>query len=680
MAGGFSLQVNGIRVRTSEALYQACRFPHLPELQSLIIEQRSPMTAKMKGKPHQQNSRPDWNRVRVRVMRWCLRVKLAQNWRSFSELLMKTGVHPIVEESRKDAFWGAKPVDDRTLVGMNVLGRLLMELREAVKVESRDSLLRVDPLVIPDFLLGGQPIETVTALDSQPTARKGMTTGHASHGDVGSRGGIQSSLFTTARKNEPVHLVSPSVSASSVRVDDLEPYPEYSDSGLPWLGKVPGHWEQRRMKFLFKERVQRGFPNEPLLAATQSKGVVRKEDYGARTVSAMKDLHLLKLVEHGDFVISLRSFQGGIELSHSRGIISSAYTILSPQKEARHGYYARLFKSPGFISSLTLFVTGIREGQNIDYERLSRAYLPLPPAEEQKAIGRFLEWANGRLERTIRAKRKVIALLNEQKEAIIHRAVTRGLDTSVPLKSSGIPSLGDVPEHWEIRSFVRCITERADYRGATPEKVETGVFLVTAKNIRKGWIDYETSKEYVRTSEYAKIMRRGLPKEGDVLLTMEAPLGHFALIDREDIALAQRIVRFRLNPAWLMPQFAVLCLNSPYFQDQLRERATGSTAQGIKASKLSQLLVALPNVREQQKIVEHAGHECDPIDTVISRLEREIEILREYRTRLVADVVAGKLDVREAAARLPDEAAPDTVEDDPDVSDDAEAADEMASV
>src|SRR6266850_1809650 len=186
-------------------------------------------------------------------------------------------------------------------------------------------------------------------------------------------------------------------------IADLKPYSQTEESGLPWLGQVPSHWRRRRMKFLFKERVQKGFPNEPLLAATQSKGVVRKEDYGARTVTAMKDLHLLKLVEEGDFVISLRSFQGGIEVTHSRGIISPAYTILAPRKEARRSYYTRFFKSPDFISSLTLFVTGIREGQNIDYERLSRAYLPLPPAEEQEAIGRFLDWVSVRLDRAIRA-------------------------------------------------------------------------------------------------------------------------------------------------------------------------------------------------------------------------------------------------------------------------------------
>ena len=121
------------------------------------------MTAKMKSKPYRHDSRSDWDHVRVKIMRWCLRVKLAQNWRTFSELLLETGEQPIVEESRKDAFWGAKVTDNGTLVGMNVLGRLLMELRETLKVERCESLMSVQPLAIPDFLLGGRPIEVVTS-------------------------------------------------------------------------------------------------------------------------------------------------------------------------------------------------------------------------------------------------------------------------------------------------------------------------------------------------------------------------------------------------------------------------------------------------------------------------------------------------------------------------------------
>ena len=164
MAGGFSLCVNAIPIRTSEALYQACKYPSMPMIQFEIIAENSPMTAKMKAKAHRRNSRPDWHEVRVKIMRWCLQVKLAQNWDTFSKLLLETGDRPIVEQSRRDAFWGAKAVDDHTLVGMNVLGRLLMELRETIKSDDREALLLVQPINIPDFRLDGRPIEAVTPL------------------------------------------------------------------------------------------------------------------------------------------------------------------------------------------------------------------------------------------------------------------------------------------------------------------------------------------------------------------------------------------------------------------------------------------------------------------------------------------------------------------------------------
>lgn len=168
MASGYPLQINGIRILTTEALYQACRFPHMPEIQREIIGQHSPMTAKMKSKPHRKDSRPDWDDVRYKVMRWCLRVKLAQNYEEFGRLLLATRGRPIVEQSRKDDYWGAKLTDETgdTLIGQNVLGRLLMELREKLKDDADGALKAVPPLGIPDFLLLGKPIETVTARSS----------------------------------------------------------------------------------------------------------------------------------------------------------------------------------------------------------------------------------------------------------------------------------------------------------------------------------------------------------------------------------------------------------------------------------------------------------------------------------------------------------------------------------
>jgi len=164
MAGGFPLMVNGIRIPTTEALYQACRFPSLPAVQREIIAQHSPMTAKMKSKPHRELTRNDWDLVKFKVMRWCLRVKLAQHYDEFGRLLLATKNRPIVELSRKDDYWGTKlQRDEETLIGQNVLGRLLMALRQRLQEEDALTLRTVKPLEISEFLLINRPIETVTA-------------------------------------------------------------------------------------------------------------------------------------------------------------------------------------------------------------------------------------------------------------------------------------------------------------------------------------------------------------------------------------------------------------------------------------------------------------------------------------------------------------------------------------
>jgi type I restriction enzyme, S subunit len=160
MASGFPINLNEVTILSSEALYQACRFPHLPEIQKLIIAQKSPMTAKMVGKPHLEKSREDWDNIRVRIMRWSLRVKLAQNWQTFGELLLSTGDMPIVEKKGRESFWGAKPQENGTLVGTNVLGRLLMELREILKTDPQ-SLWVVPVPKVSNFLLYGKPISEI---------------------------------------------------------------------------------------------------------------------------------------------------------------------------------------------------------------------------------------------------------------------------------------------------------------------------------------------------------------------------------------------------------------------------------------------------------------------------------------------------------------------------------------
>lgn len=222
--------------------------------------------------------------------------------------------------------------------------------------------------------------------------------------------------------------------------DESKPYGSYKSVDEIWMTSVPSHWETIKVKYLFDERVEKGYPDEPLLAATQNMGVVPKEVYGQRTVEASKDLHLLKRVEIDDFVISLRSFQGGIERAYYQGIISPAYTIMIP-KGITVPYFKHLAKSKVFIELLQQCVTGIREGQNVDYEILKSIRIPVPPVEEQLKIAEYLDRLDARLDARIDARKKEIKLLEKYKAAVSSDIVMGRVDVRdmvVPVYSEHI--------------------------------------------------------------------------------------------------------------------------------------------------------------------------------------------------------------------------------------------------
>lgn len=194
------------------------------------------------------------------------------------------------------------------------------------------------------------------------------------------------------------------------------------------FGKIPAHWEERKIQYCFSERSQKGFPNEPMLCATQSQGVIPQSMYANRVVVVNKDFDKQKLVKVGDFVISLRSFEGGIEYAYYQGIISAAYTILTPKEVENSEYFKHLFKSFNFIQLLQTCVTGIREGQNINYPFLSKHFIPVPPIEEQEAIVGYIRKKNSAIDDMIANLRAEIDTLTEYKQRLIADVVTGQVD------------------------------------------------------------------------------------------------------------------------------------------------------------------------------------------------------------------------------------------------------------
>ncbi len=188
--------------------------------------------------------------------------------------------------------------------------------------------------------------------------------------------------------------------------------------------KIPEHWNERRIKDFFIETSIKGFPKEPMLCATQSRGVIPQSMYENRVVAALTGLENMKLVEKGNFVISLRSFQGGIEYAHYRGIISAAYTILGLDGNNSKEYFRYFFKSPTLIKLMKKCVTGIREGQNINYTVLKYEKVPLPPYIEQQQIAAYLDEKCGKIDAIIEKIGTQIERLKELKRSLINEVVT----------------------------------------------------------------------------------------------------------------------------------------------------------------------------------------------------------------------------------------------------------------
>ena len=449
-------------------------------------------------------------------------------------------------------------------------------------------------------------------------------------------------------------------------IADLNPYSAYKGSGVPWLREVPAHWTLRRTKTLLRERSEKGFPDEPLLAATQTKGVVRKEQYENRTVLALKDLHLLKLVRVGDFVISLRSFQGGIEYAREQGIISPAYTTLYPVQRNNHAYLTHVFKAKPYIENLSLFVTGIRQGQNIDYQKLARSLLPYPPLPEQAAIVRFLDHAGRRIRRYIRAKQKLIALLEEQKQALIHQAVTGRIDVrtgqSYPAyKPSGVEWLRDAPEHWET-ARLKVFLLRPMRNGLFKKKdaFGSGVPIVNVADIYHDSFQIDpASLDRVQTTPNE--LRTYQVRTGDLFfvrssLKLEGAGRAAVAIDCEAGSVFEcHLVQGRPDPRRAVARFLAFQLNSFSLRHYMISRANVVTMATVSQSVLASCPVFLPSISEQEGLLKQIDGECARVAATHDRAHREIDLLHEYRTRLIADVVTGKLDVRGAAARVPDE-------------------------
>lgn len=423
----------------------------------------------------------------------------------------------------------------------------------------------------------------------------------------------------------------------------MEKYDSYKDSGEKWLGKIPSNWKVRKMKFCFEERSVKGFPSLPLLAATQNHGVIKKEDFESRTVEAVKGLEGLKLVEVGDFVISLRSFQGGIEISYEKGIISPAYTVLRPTNIERN-YFKHLGKSPIFINLLKSMVTGIRQGQNIDYAKLRENLIPIPSITEQTEIAAYLDAATTKIDEAIAQQQKMIDLLNERKQIIINNTVTKGLNPNVKMKDSGLKWIGEIPEHWSFVRLKHLLKEKLMY-GAN-EKAEVGNESYP-RYIRITDIDEDGNlkPDTICTLETKKA-KPYLLEKGDILLARSGATVGKSFLFNSDIkaCFAGYLIRAKMNNK-LLPKYFSYCTKSRFYNDWKNSISIQATIQNIGADKYANLYLPLPSVDEQSTIINQLEKICSPIEQLIKNKRETIRTLQERKQIIINNVVTGKVKV-----------------------------------
>lgn len=412
----------------------------------------------------------------------------------------------------------------------------------------------------------------------------------------------------------------------------MKRYSAYKNSGVKWIGEIPTGWSVRKIKYIFNERSVKGYPDEPVLCSTQKYGVIPQSMYENRVVVVNKGLEGLKLVRKGDFVISLRSFQGGIEYAHYQGIISAAYTVLALNPGIDANFMKYLLKSYKFVQLLQTCVTGIREGQNINYGLLRKNSIALPSLPEQGAIVLFLDDKIGKIDHLTDQTTALIERLKELKQSVIARAVTRGLDPNAKMKPSGISWIGEIPENWEVSKIRSLFRERN-------EKVSD-----------KDWEALSVSKDGILPQLSTAVKtdngdnRKKVCKGDFVVNSRSDRKGSCGFSDYDG---SVSLINIVLKPINVLGKYYHYLFRSNDYIEEFYRNGKGIVADlwTTRYSEMRNIAVPLPPISEQKRIADYIEAETSKIDKLIVDKTREVELLKELRQRTISDAVTGKIKV-----------------------------------
>lgn len=438
------------------------------------------------------------------------------------------------------------------------------------------------------------------------------------------------------------------------------PYPAYRPSGIPWLVDIPGHWDVRRIKTLFREKDERNPDGSgELLSLTRLHGLIPQRKASNR-IASIEDLSNYKICRPGDLVMNrMQAWSGMFAVPSQEGVISPDYCVFELVCESEVEYFERLFKTSYLVGQFAQKSRGIGSGFNRLYtEDFGSIPVPVPPLREQAAIVRYLDQMDERIRRYVRAKERLIRLLEEEKQAVIHRAVTCGLDPNIHFKPSGVDGLGYAPAHWEIGPLKRAF-QSMDY-GVSESASDSGdIRLLTMAHLNDGQVSVPAhgGVDFVN--------RHLLLRKNDLLFNRtNSPelVGKVGLFTGHGspVTFASYLVRMRPYPNH-EPAYLNLVLNEFSFISRARREAIPSLHQSnLNPTRYGRLHVALPPKQEQQTILRALKKKTTNLRHAIRRTRRQIKLLQEYQTQLIADVVTGKLDVRGVSARLQEIGSLDT--------------------
>ena len=435
-------------------------------------------------------------------------------------------------------------------------------------------------------------------------------------------------------------------------IEGLKPYAEYKESGQKWLGGVPAHWDLKPGHAAFGKRKEsnRGMKEKTVLSLSYGRIKVKATDKQHGLVPESYETY--QVVNEGNVIIRGTDLQNDhtslrIGLSRNRGIISSAYLCLQALPSITPDYGYQILNVFDLTKAIYRYGSGLR--QNLDHGEIKRLPIFLPPLDEQAAIVRFLDHANRKIDGFIRAKRKLIGLLNEQKQAIIHRAVTRGLHPDAPLKPSGIPWLGDIPVSWTVAKLKHLTRFQNGLPFKPADWKAEGIPIIRIQNLN-GSDDFNYTIKNTLPTDL-------LIRNGDLMFAWSGnkgtSFGSFQWDRPFDGYLNQHI--FKLTGFKIPRRYFYYVLRA--VTRHVEEQAGGIIGLvHVTKPELGSVQVPIASAEEQENIAQYIDVATAALTTVIARTDREIALMQEYRTRLTADLVTGKLDVRAAAAHLP---APD---------------------